>query len=141
MNIIIDSKLRNSKKSHGIFGDNTKNSSITKQSHPESKQPVSSKAFEYKENKKEDKKPLQQTFGGWDVPEDDFDASNNSDMHINNDMKIANVNSAWDNKPINKVAPRVMTKQKTSGIDYGNLDESDDSESDKVSEDNDDWDF
>lgn len=138
--MLIDSHLSKNKKSFGIIDSKTKNSNIVKQSQPETKQPISSKAFEYKENK-EEKKPLKQTFGGWDVPEDDFDVSNNSDMHINNDMKIAEVDNAWDNKPINKIAPRAMTKQKTSGIDYGNLNESNDSESDKISEDDGDWDF
>jgi hypothetical protein len=138
--------LTNSQKSSGFAPSLVKKTNMVSQKQPESKHSKPGKAFEYKENKEESKNPQKQTFGGWDVPEDDFDASDNSDLHYNDNLKNAN-DGDWDYEPTNKPVPKTqveasspkLAKHKTSGIKYGYVEESDESESDKESEEDYDW--
>jgi hypothetical protein len=140
----VDATLTNSQRSSGFDPSLAKKTNMVSQKQAESKYSKPGKAFEYRENKEVSKNPQKQTFGGWDVPEDDYDASDNSDLHYNDNLKNAN---DWDYEPTNKPVPKTqveisspkLNKHITSGIKYGYVDESDESQSDKDSEEDYDW--
>ena len=101
--------------------------------------PNQSRAFEYKENKEERKKPA---LSGWDV--DNFDESENEDLKPTPALKVAKEEDDWDYDPMKK--PAASSKQATnnrgakeSGFVYGNLEDDESSSEEKGSDEDYDW--